>query len=114
MGAMSKWKSSAIGKARQLADLKGSGHVKAAGNAGIIVAAAGAAGVLDAKVGEVAGVKPSIAAGLVTATAGLITKSPRLVYGAAGMLAPAAYEASYDWASSMGAPNEVDPEGVGE
>lgn len=72
------------------------------GNGGIMLAGSAAAGVLDAKVGEVAGVKPSIAGGFALAGAGIAMRSPKAIYAASGMLAPHAYQTAYDWADSMG------------
>jgi hypothetical protein len=99
MAAISKWRASAMSKASQLSNIRGSSHIQAATTGAITLAASGAAGVLDAKVGEVQGVKPSIAAGLVAATGGVLTRSPKLLQVATGCLAPHAYMAAFDWAS---------------
>lgn len=104
---MSKWRDSAMSKARQLSDLKGTSHVKAATNAAMVQAGAAGAAMLDAKVGEIQGVKPSIAGGLVTATAGFLTRSPKLIYAASGALAPHTYNAVLEWASDDSATDEV-------
>jgi hypothetical protein len=99
MAAISKWRASAMSKASQLSNIRGSSHIQAATTGAITLAASGAAGVLDAKVGEIQGVKPSIAAGLVAATGGVLTRSPKLLNVATGCLAPHAYMAAFDWAS---------------
>lgn len=98
--ALARAREEITSKSRQLSQLRGSSHVAAAGTGAIIVASGAAAGVLDAKVPEIAGVKPSIAGGLVIATAGFFMKSPKALNVATGMLTPHAYQAAFDAAVS--------------
>lgn len=93
MASMVKYQQQAAAKARALTEYKGGEALRTATNAGLMVGAAFAAGVADGKMGEVMGVRPSTAGALVLGTIGIMTKSPKAIYAAAGLASPAAYEA---------------------
>lgn len=83
--------------ARNVADAKS--PVRAGMNAGVVLIGAAGAGALDGMVGELAGQRPSVAAGLGLAAIGFVMKSPTALYGAAGAIAPTVYDAAKDAAS---------------
>jgi hypothetical protein len=89
------------GKERALARLRGlkeSSTTQQLMGAGATVAGGYVAGMLDAKVGEVAGQDPSVAAGVAGIVGGVALGQPLLVLFASGMLAAKAYDAG----SAMG------------
>jgi hypothetical protein len=106
--ALARAKEQISSLSRRANQLRGSSPVQAGMNAGIVVGSAAAAGALDAVVPDVMGVKPSLGAGLILAGAGFATKSPKLIMSSAGMLAPHAYLAANDAASSAMASSDDD------
>lgn len=78
--------------AKKLADVGGVTYGGAAAQIGTVGAGAFVAGALDERVGDLAGQRPSVAAGAALAAVGVFTKSTLAVRLATGMLAPTAYE----------------------
>lgn len=84
------------GKERALARLRGlkeSSTTQQLMGGGAVVAGGYVAGLLDNKVGEVAGQDPSVAAGVAGVVGGIALGQPMLVLFASGMLAAKAYDA---------------------
>lgn len=87
-------------KAKQLGEWLGS-PIRAAKSGGVVLGAAVAAGVVDAKVKKIplgSGVKPSAGVGLVLFGVGIALGSPTAVEAATGALAPSAYEFGFKMA----------------
>jgi hypothetical protein len=97
--ALTLVKARASGLSKKLASTQ---SVPAAiGSAAIVDGAAFAAGFADDRLPEVAGLRPSVAAGIASAAIGIATKSSRAVQVASGLLAPFAYEAGKQASQSM-------------